>query len=318
MTSADTVSSSDCYCSDTLAVTDYVLVPDEQCDVICPGNDSQNCGGLGGEVAVGERGLETRQSPPITVFLTIYIRIRGGGGGSISSDVINTVTATTTVGGSALTTLPGASTTVTATSTATHTPARPDWWFCQTGYCDWEVIILKPWPCDGGCDDGLYYELVCDRCGPGEEFWRPIRCAGGSCRGKTLCRPETCRGGFCGDFPIVREETCDVCEGGISYRPQPRKGQEGGGSGKGHWAGKDEEYEIGGGKGSGGVVVDVTSGSKTVGGEESGSKHVEGGQCGSKSGEDCDDGFVIVSGTYMSVVDTTFMAVMGIAALYLA
>ncbi|KAM0345855.1 hypothetical protein ACHAPU_006209 [Fusarium lateritium] len=57
-----------CYCGSELDLSISVSVGTDQCDVVCPGNDDENCGGLNSASR-----MMRRQSVDINVLLSIYV-----------------------------------------------------------------------------------------------------------------------------------------------------------------------------------------------------------------------------------------------------
>ncbi|KAK1656315.1 hypothetical protein BDP81DRAFT_414585 [Colletotrichum phormii] len=70
----------DCYCGDIIDNTLTVLVPENQCNTVCPGNPAQRCGGRASAVRLARRQI------PTDVRLTVYVRL------DVSPPVVSTVT----------------------------------------------------------------------------------------------------------------------------------------------------------------------------------------------------------------------------------
>merc|ERR1719284_749510 len=90
------VYNTDCYCGETIDGDDTQRVANSLCGTTCPGNDNEFCGGLAGNLA-----LARRQSVPLSVLLTVYIRVADGdvtsGAGSATQTITETITSTGTV-----------------------------------------------------------------------------------------------------------------------------------------------------------------------------------------------------------------------------
>ncbi|KAG7066707.1 wsc domain-containing protein [Colletotrichum scovillei] len=70
----------DCYCGDIIDNTLTILVPEAQCNTVCPGNPAQRCGGRASSVRLARRQI------PTDVRLTVYVRL------DVSPPVVSTVT----------------------------------------------------------------------------------------------------------------------------------------------------------------------------------------------------------------------------------
>ncbi|KAM0328808.1 hypothetical protein ACHAQA_005222 [Verticillium albo-atrum] len=174
----------DCYCGDDLGTADAVAPG--SCNIECPGNALQSCGGsIGGGV--------TKRQLPLSILLTIYVLVEPVPG---DETVTATVTGTTTVTDTVTTTFTGdAGSVTTATQTITRTYC-PTCGPCQGPWCPKPLPTPPPKaPCYG---DDCYKKIVCY--GGFCNFDYP--CFGDWCQRRVVChddrcRPEECYGDDC-------------------------------------------------------------------------------------------------------------------------
>jgi hypothetical protein len=202
----------DCYCGDEINDDNTKRVNLDSCDIECPGDDSEFCGG---DAPVSSR-LSRRQSAiPNTILLTVYISV-GGADVTLTDALTATVTDQSTITTTFTTTIEDATTTQTQTVTAVYE--------CYNGQCYPEtgnnvhiVYIFKPYPgeeCDG---QYVYISEACS-CKGGSQYV-PKYCSNGDCHGLTVYKPEQCDDWYNYDT-CYTPANCDTCEHGqVVYKP---------------------------------------------------------------------------------------------------
>ncbi|KND86918.1 hypothetical protein TOPH_08435 [Tolypocladium ophioglossoides CBS 100239] len=209
----------DCYCGEELDQATTRRVVPEMCDIPCPGDRRESCGGRAGP------GLSRRQSVPLTVVLSVYVR-RGP-----------TMTE------------PPITKTITRTTTGTITSCPPHFPHCPVGSRTTDVVTVTteicPIPdfhkkkivCFGDhcaperpCDKCEHHRIVCqgERCRPevcdNKEDWGKLvickddecrfsQCEGEECRRKIVCfdgkcAHERCFGNECEKKFVCHGEEC--------------------------------------------------------------------------------------------------------------
>ncbi|PNY26389.1 Uncharacterized protein TCAP_03669, partial [Tolypocladium capitatum] len=172
----------DCYCGEEVDPATTRRVAHEKCDIPCPGDRSEACGGRAGHE------LSRRQSVPLTVVLSLYVR-REHHTTAPPATITETVTSTTTG---------------TVTSCPPHIP------HCHVGSRTTDVVTVTKEVCP--ISDFHKKKIVCygNHCAPEHpcekcEHHRII------CNGQR-CRPEVCDN---------REEWNKLvfCKGGECYFP---------------------------------------------------------------------------------------------------
>ncbi|KAF9767140.1 hypothetical protein IL306_000340 [Fusarium sp. DS 682] len=153
----------DCYCGDEVDGDDTSRVSLNSCDIECPGDDSQTCGGDS-----RRRRLVRRQAVPNDRLLTVYVSA-GGETDVVTNAVTRTVTDQSTFVTTFTTTVPGPETTTT----------------------DRVVYIFVEVDC-GDCDgQWVYVPEACSICQGGLQYV-PKFCFGGSCSGITVYKTQEC------------------------------------------------------------------------------------------------------------------------------
>lgn len=187
------VHDTECYCGDEIDDANTSRVPIDQCDIQCPGDESEFCG--------GDRILQRRQSVSNAVLLTVYVSIEGA----------PVVTATVTTQSIITTTVTGASTTATTTVTAIYE--------CFNGKCFPEsnngipIYIFNPYP-GADCDGQNVWIIESCTCKGGQQYL-PKYCSGGDCNGLTVYKPEQCDDWYNRD--VVYAPSGD--NGKVTYKP---------------------------------------------------------------------------------------------------
>ncbi|KAF7548063.1 hypothetical protein G7046_g8798 [Stylonectria norvegica] len=121
--------SGDCYCGPSPANSTSTLVSNDRCNLPCPGDDSESCGG---------NNLLARRQLAANILLSVFVNIGGG-------EPINTVTVNPTETATATSTFTQAGPTVTSVTNATAIVIPSDLIIiCLGGYCA---------PQDCGCSE---------------------------------------------------------------------------------------------------------------------------------------------------------------------
>ncbi|GKT41283.1 uncharacterized protein ColSpa_01463 [Colletotrichum spaethianum] len=186
----------DCFCGDFVDDVNEVKAPEEQCNIPCPGNSAQRCGGR------ASAPLLKRQLPGVIasdIRFTIYVNPAvnatvPGASGSTTSVV------TTTVSG-----------TVTVVTTVVPTGLLPTGGLCANGKCG-------NIPCFG---DDCYKVIV----GYGEFCGFDYTCIGPDCLRRLVCndgvwRPEACNGYDCGRKIVCTSGKCKYVTIGMAEYDQ--------------------------------------------------------------------------------------------------
>lgn len=211
----------DCYCGTEIDESQSTRVDLNSCDIDCPGNDEQKCGGL---LVLGKR-----QNVPSNVLLTVYVRSDADGG-----DTTSTVTETSTSTGTITTCPPEVTDCVIGGKTievATHTST-----FCPEPTPDYKKIVCYGDECfaENTCDACAAHRVVCrdghcfvEECET-EDHNRLVICKGDDCdyahgqHGKVVCYGETCDIQECyGDECKEKIVNYDECVGEECPKPAP-------------------------------------------------------------------------------------------------
>ncbi|EXK81930.1 hypothetical protein FOQG_13689 [Fusarium oxysporum f. sp. raphani 54005] len=179
----------DCYCGDEIDGDETARVELDSCDIECPGDDSQFCGGD------SRRGrMHRRQAVPSDRLLTVYVAA-----GAQTDVVTNEVTRTVTDQSTFVTTF-----TTTVAGPVTTATERVVYIFVEADCSD----------CDG---QWVYVPEVCD-CQGGFQYV-PYFCFAGSCSGKTVYKSQECHDWWnYKNFYVPAD--CEECSGGeVIYKP---------------------------------------------------------------------------------------------------
>ncbi|KAF5594047.1 uncharacterized protein FSUBG_9620 [Fusarium subglutinans] len=179
----------DCYCGDEIDGEDTTRVELDSCDIECPGDVSQFCGGDS-----QRRRMHRRQTISSDRLLTVYVSA-GGQTDVVTDEVTRTVTDQSTFVTTFATTVAGPVTTATERVVYIFVEA-------ECGACNREWVYI-PEVCD--CQGGFQYV--------------PHFCFGGSCSGKTVYKSQECHDWWNHkDFYVPAD--CEECSGGeIIYKP---------------------------------------------------------------------------------------------------
>ncbi|KAG4268014.1 hypothetical protein FPRO04_04430 [Fusarium proliferatum] len=195
----------ECYAGDEIDGDNTSRVDSDQCDIECPGDDSEFCGG---DAPLARRSrIQARQAIPNTIRLTVYVAVNG-------PDVTLTDVLTATVTDQS--TLTTTFTTTISDATATQTQTVTAIYVCSNGKCYPEndsgskvVFIFVGYPGED-CDGELVYISEACSCQGGSQYV-PKYCSNGSCHGLTVYKPEECKDWYNHDNFFV-PANCDVCE----------------------------------------------------------------------------------------------------------
>ncbi|KAF4439693.1 hypothetical protein FACUT_3948 [Fusarium acutatum] len=267
----------DCYCGDEVDGEATARVELDSCDIECPGDVSQICGG-----DAQRRRMHRRQTIPSDRLLTVYVAA-GGQTEIVTDEVTRTVTDQSTFVTTFATTVAGP--VATATERVVYIFVEAD-----CGACNGQWVYI-PEVCD--CQGGFQYV--------------PYFCFGGSCSGKTVYKSQECHDWWNHKGFYVPAD-CEECSGGeIIYKPwenswgtpenckpeeipaceghrcppvypSNNKGQNGGGGGDHGGSSKPGMHHGGsdsgsnGGSNSGSSYDDQSKGSNDKGSNDSGSK----------------------------------------------
>ena len=203
--------------------TSTEIVSAEQCDISCPGDASENCGGNR-----PVSGLARRQAIQDTILLTVYVNTNAPIGSTITTTMPAFTTTVMTITTTAIVTscLPdspscvlGASTTEVLTITSTCSSSQPTAVACVGGYCG-NAWTFKPF--DGGeCSGEVIYVIEACSCEGGWAY-QPKACVDDSCAGMTVYKPVKCTDDECsGVATVFQPEACESCEGGVYFTQIP-------------------------------------------------------------------------------------------------
>lgn len=201
--------------------TSTEIVSTEQCDISCPGDASEYCGGTR-----SVSGLARRQAIQDTILLTVYVNTNeavGSTATTTASSVTTTVMTitTTTIVTSCSPADPSCTTGVPTTEvlTITSTCSSPETTSasCVGGYCG-NAWTLQPY--DGGvCSGEVVYIIESCDCASGSTY-QPQLCVDDSCAGQIVYKPVQCTDADCsGEGTVCQPEACESCEGGVYFTP---------------------------------------------------------------------------------------------------
>lgn len=189
----------DCYCGSQVDGALTERVPTGQCDVPCPGDDTENCGGIREGATLARR----QAAVPNTILLTVYININ-----LPATTVTATVTAVTTIVSTA-----SAGDVVTITSAVAPSSTTI---ICVGGYCGFWTFVAFP---GADCSGELVYVIETCSCAGGWTY-QPKICTGDSCVGITVYKPVECTDTTT-TVGVCAPAACDSCEGGVYFTQTP-------------------------------------------------------------------------------------------------
>lgn len=196
------VHENDCYCGDEINSANTSRVELASCDITCPGDDSQFCGG---DVSLTRRNqLAARQSISNSIFLTVFVQIDLNIGADVTLTQTATVTDVTTLTTTFVETVTGPSTTEITTVTAVYQCFSGNCY--PTGHGDRVIYVFQGYPGEDCYDQVVYLPEPCT-CKGGVTYV-PHKCTADSCQGKTVYKPEPAKDD--GSHKVVyTKEECD-------------------------------------------------------------------------------------------------------------
>ncbi|KAF4442606.1 hypothetical protein FACUT_1918 [Fusarium acutatum] len=197
-----------CYCGDVIDAADTSRVTLDLCDIECPGDDTQFCGGDAPSAK-----LHRRQNVPKNRLLTVYAAAEAAV--TVTDPVTQTVTDQETIVTTYTTTVTGALSTTTQAVIATLV--------CFAGKCysssssDVAVYIFIE---INGSDYNGQWVYISEPCScAGGQRYIPKFCSGGSCSGIPVYKPQECHDWYNYSNFFVASD-CDTCvKGKIMYQP---------------------------------------------------------------------------------------------------
>ncbi|KAF5532873.1 hypothetical protein FNAPI_12829 [Fusarium napiforme] len=196
-----------CYCGDEIDADNTSRVDVGQCDIECPGDKDNFCGG-----DTRRNRLQARQAVAAGRLLTVYASAIGAGA-TVTDSVTQTVTDETTITTTFTTAITGAETTTTATVTAVQ--------ICVNGKCysqgsDRTVFIFIE--VNGSdCDNEWVYITEECSCQGGKQYV-PKFCSGGSCAGEIVYKTQECHDWWNYETFFVAAD-CGCKEETVIYKP---------------------------------------------------------------------------------------------------
>ncbi|KAF5675110.1 hypothetical protein FCIRC_7583 [Fusarium circinatum] len=197
-----------CYCGEEVGSATS-RVPLDQCDIECPGDNTQFCGGE------SDSKLRIRQAITSNVLLTVYIAFEAGV--TLTESVTQTLTDQRTVVTTFTTTVTNAGASSIATEVITATLV------CSAGKCHstnsatvYVFVEISGSECDG---QWVYISEPCS-CAGGKRYI-PKFCSAGSCDSITVYKPQQCPDWYnYNSFFVPTDTSCNTCPSGkIVYQP---------------------------------------------------------------------------------------------------
>ncbi|KAF5583044.1 uncharacterized protein FSUBG_13224 [Fusarium subglutinans] len=197
-----------CYCGDEVGSATR-RVPLDQCDIECPGDNTQFCGGE------SDSKLRIRQDISSNVLLTVYVALEAGV--TLTESATQTVTDRRTVVTTFTTTVTNAGASSIATEVITATLV------CSAGKCHstnsatvYVFVEINGSECDGQL---VYVSEPCS-CAGGKRYI-PKFCSAGSCDSITVYKPQQCPDWYnYNSFFVPTDTGCSTCPSGkVVYQP---------------------------------------------------------------------------------------------------
>ncbi|KAF4437212.1 hypothetical protein FACUT_5866 [Fusarium acutatum] len=197
-----------CYCGDEIDADNTSRVDIDQCDIECPGDRDNFCGG-----DTRRNRLQARQAVAAGRLLTVYVSAIGAGV-TVTDSVTQTVTDETTVTTTFTTAITGAQTTTTQTVTAVQVCFNGK---CYTQGSDRTVFIFIE---VNGSDCDNEWVFITEECScQGGKQYIPKFCSGGSCAGEIVYKTQECHDWWNHETFYVAAD-CEVCKKGeVMYKP---------------------------------------------------------------------------------------------------
>ncbi|KAF5979489.1 hypothetical protein FCOIX_5317 [Fusarium coicis] len=196
-----------CYCGDEIDADNTSRVDVDQCDIECPGDKDNFCGGDG-----RLNRLRARQAVPAGRLLTVYASAAGTGA-TVTDSVTQTVTDETAITTTLTTAITNAETTTTATATAVQICVNGK---CYTQGSDRTVFIFIEVN-GSACDNEWVYITEECSCQGGKQYV-PKFCSGGSCAGEIVYKTQECHDWWNYETFFVAAD-CGCKEETVIYKP---------------------------------------------------------------------------------------------------
>ncbi|KAG5750665.1 hypothetical protein H9Q70_006679 [Fusarium xylarioides] len=193
-----------CYCGDVYDFDSTVFYNLDQCDIECPGDKTQFCGG---EV---ENKLRARQAVASNILLTLYARVEAVV--SLTESVTQTVTNQETIVTTFTTVASGESL---ATEVVTATLACVDG-KCHSGSSNNVAVYIFVEINGSDCDGQWVY--ISEPC-PGGQQYIPFLCSDGKCASLKVYKPQQCPDWYNYKSFFVPSDYTTCAQGKISYQP---------------------------------------------------------------------------------------------------
>ncbi|EWZ31575.1 uncharacterized protein FOBCDRAFT_263658 [Fusarium oxysporum Fo47] len=193
-----------CYCGDVYDVDSTVFYNLDQCDIECPGDKAQFCGGE------AENKLQARQAIASNILLTLYARTEAVV--SLTESVTQTVTNQETIITTFTTVASGESI---ATEVVTATLV------CIDGKCHSSspnTVAVYIFVEVNGSDCNGQWVYISEPC-PGGQQYIPHLCSDGKCASLKVYKPQQCPDWYNYKSFFVPSDCTTCAQGKISYQP---------------------------------------------------------------------------------------------------
>ncbi|KAJ9136598.1 hypothetical protein NKR23_g9802 [Pleurostoma richardsiae] len=213
----------ECFCADLN--TNNTVVAEGQCNLPCPGDETEHCGGISQSSRLARR----QAGVPDNALLTAYVNtLLLGVAPAVTSTVtaVSTAVATETSVVASVSTITscapgdtachiGSLTTATFTTVTTAVSVSVSTTtICVSGYCNAAYIFEV---CNGTpAADEIVFVIEACSCRGGHAFV-PAPCSGEACSGLTVYRPVPCSGSTPGGAVVYQPQACDHCSGGVTF-----------------------------------------------------------------------------------------------------
>ncbi|KAF5600918.1 hypothetical protein FPANT_1940 [Fusarium pseudoanthophilum] len=193
-----------CYCGDVYDFDSTVFYNLDECDIECPGDKTQFCGG---EVP---NKLRARQAVASNILLTLYARAEAVV--SLTESVTQTVTNQETIVTTFTTVVSGESI---ATEVVTATLVCVDG-KCHSGNSNNVAVYIFVEVNGSDCDGQWVY--ISEPC-PGGQQYVPYSCSDGKCAGIKVYKPQPCPDWYNYKSYYAPSDCSKCAQGKISYQP---------------------------------------------------------------------------------------------------
>ncbi|EXL76544.1 hypothetical protein FOPG_08816 [Fusarium oxysporum f. sp. conglutinans race 2 54008] len=193
-----------CYCGDVYDVDSTVFYNLDQCDIECPGDKTQFCGGE------AENRLRARQAIASNILLTLYARAEAVV--SLTESVTQTVTNQETIV-TTFTTVASSESIATEVVTATLV--------CIDGKCHSSspnTVAVYIFVEVNGSDCNGQWVYISEPC-PGGQQYIPHLCSDGKCASLKVYKPQQCPDWYNYKSFFVPSDCTTCAQGKISYQP---------------------------------------------------------------------------------------------------